>query len=47
MDLSDDIIVLNMPDLDRIEDFDDKNCFVWAGFVKPGQHTIVIKGVEG
>lgn len=47
MNLSDDVIILNLPDLEKIQDFDEKDCFVWAGFVKPGRHTIVVKGVDG
>lgn len=47
MKLSEDVIIFNLPDIDKIQDFDDKDCFVWAGFVKPGQHTIVVKGVDG
>ena len=41
------MIVFNLPVIEKIEEFDEKDCFVWAGFVKPGQHTIVVKGVDG
>lgn len=41
------MIVFNLPDIEKIEEFDEKDCFVWAGFVKPGQHTFVVKGVDG
>jgi len=40
-------VVLNLPDVEQIEEFDSAGCFVWAGFVKPGQHTIIVKGLDG
>lgn len=40
-------IVLNWPDVDRITDLHDNDWFVWSGFVKPGKHDIVVKGIDG
>lgn len=37
-------MILNLPDPQQLNVED---CFVWAGFVKPGRHTIVVKGTNG
>jgi len=39
---ADDAVILNWPDAERIEDVDAEDTWVWAGFVKPGRHTVVI-----
>ena len=46
LSLSPEFVICNWPDLKKANEIKNNDWWVWAGFVKPGKHNVVVKGLS-